>query len=82
MSTDEQRAIEFGEYLAKAAEQFMGALDAQYIASDLLEINDKDSAKNELEDELYEADMDASGSRRQLLESIYEFRKRAEKCVR
>jgi hypothetical protein len=65
MKTDEQRAIEFAEYLAQSAEAFMRAVDRFQIALD-----------EEAED-IADAEASLSEYWSGLESSIYEFRKRA-----
>lgn len=69
MKTDEQRAIEFAEYLAQSAEAFMRAVDRFQHALD-----------EEVED-IADAEAALPDYQRGLKSSVYEFRKRAARVV-
>jgi hypothetical protein len=77
MVTNEQRAIEFAEYMAKSAEGFLRAVDALQIA--------QNTSEQENNFAIYDEEVEAAQERltdlwRGLESSIYEFRKRAERC--
>ena len=76
--TDEQRAIEFAEYMAKSAEAFLRAVDALQIAQNTSEQQNNFA--------IYDEEVETAQERltdfwRGLESSIYEFRKRAERCA-
>jgi hypothetical protein len=71
------KAVEFAEYLAKRAEQFIDASDGAMLKRAVLDGAPHNDHRPLLVDQSEQAQDDAVDARRALLSSIYEFRKRA-----
>jgi hypothetical protein len=74
------RALEFAEYMAKAADNYIDSIDAEDIAREAW-MNAEPAHKPLAWDRLHAAESDRAEYARTLRSRIYEFRKRAEKVA-